>query len=231
MKIKIDLLYFKGCPNVDQARDHLKKALAQLSLPIQWNEIDVEDPNTEPHLKGFPSPTILVNGFDVATGLKSAPGSSACKIGGIPETARIIESIKKSSSKRGMMAFFAAIPATTIAVFPSVFCPACYPALAALLSSFGLGFFASEAVIQPLTVTFLLIALLALFYQSYKLKKYGSFAIGVIGALGIYAGHYLFPSLVLTYTSVAMLIGASIWNLVNKKKLFNKRGECSSCES
>lgn len=231
MKIKIDLLYFEGCPNVDKARDHLKKALAQLSLPITWNEIDVEAPNTEPHLKGFPSPTILVNGCDVATGLKNAPGSSACKIGGVPETAKIIDGIKKSSPRKGAIAFFAAIPATMIAIFPSVFCPACYPALAALLSSFGLGFFASEAVIQPLTVIFLLIALLALFYQSYKLKKYGSFGVGVIGTLGIYAGHYLFSSLVVTYVSVALLIGASIWNLMNKKKIFKKQEECSSCKT
>ena len=232
MKVKIDLLYFKGCPNVDKARDYLKKALVQLSLPAEWNEIDVENPKTAPHLKGFPSPTILVNGFDIVTGLESVPGSSACKIGGVPETAKIVESIKKSlAPKKGVIAFFAAIPATLIAVFPTVFCPACYPALAALLSSFGLGFFASEAVIQPLTIIFLLIALLALFYQSHKLKKYASFIVGVIGALGIYAGHYLFPSLVLTYISVGMLIGASIWNLVNKKKIFKNQEECSSCKT
>lgn len=230
MKIIIDLLYFDGCPNTDDARSNLKKALTRLSMPIRWNEVDLKAPNTPEHLKGFPSPSILVNGIDVETGLSELQGSSCCKVGGVPSETTIFSALKSNPPKKGALAFFAALPATMIAVFPSVFCPACYPALAALLSSMGLGFFAGEAVIRPLTIIFLSLALIGLFYQSYKLKKYGSFVVGLVGAFGIYVGHYVFPSLIITYGAVVLLIGASIWNLINKKKKLKTEGaSCPSC--
>lgn len=135
--------------------------------------------------------------------------------------------LKPSSEKKGIFPFLATLPATVIAVFPSVFCPACYPALAVLLSSFGLGFFAQETILQPLTIIFLLIALGGLFWESYKLKKYEAFLVGLIGALGIYGSHSLFPSRIVTYVSAGLLIGASIWNFIYKKKL-QKQEECCS---
>lgn len=231
MKMKIDLLYFKGCPNMGEARKNIKAALFQLSLPLTWNEVDVEDKNTPSYFKGFSSPTVLINGIDVETGKSHSEGTSSCKIGGVPSVSKIINAINPGLNKKGVIAFFATLPASVIAVFPSVFCPACYPALAALLSSLGLGFFSSEAILQPLTIIFLLIALLALFYQAYKLKKYGAFMLGIIGALGVYGGHALFPSRIVTYISAILLIGASIWNLVYKKKMSQKQEECSSCKT
>ncbi len=231
MNIKIDLLYFEGCPNVDKARNNIKEVLSKLRLPLKWNEIDINGKNISSDLKGFPSPSVLINGVDVKTGLTTLSGTSSCQITGAPSRDEILKAFPKEPSKKGMLAFFIAIPATVIAIFPSVFCPACYPAIAALLSALGLSFFASEAVIQPLTIIFLLLALLGLFYESTKIKKYGSLIMGSLGAVGIYAGHYWFPSLIVTYVSVGLLIGASIWNLVNKKKNILKQGECSSCKS
>ncbi|MBI3018056.1 MAG: MerC family mercury resistance protein [Deltaproteobacteria bacterium] len=230
MNIKIDLLYFEGCPNVDKARNHIKEALSKRGLPLKWNEIDINDKNTASHLKGFPSPTVLINGTDIETGLSKLSGTSSCQVTGAPSIDQILKVLQKNSSKKGMFAFIATIPATVIAVFPSVFCPACYPALAALLGSLGLGFFASEAILQPLTIIFLLIALFGLFYESTKIKRYESFIIGTLGAVGIYAGHYWFSSSILTYGSVALLIGASIWNLIIKKRSLKQENMCSSCK-
>ncbi len=230
MKIKIDLLYFEGCPNVDKTRNNIREALSKMGLPLKWHEIDINDKYTASHLKGFPSPTVLINGIDIETGLSKLSGSSSCQITGAPSVNTLLRAMQKDSPKKGIFAFMATIPATVIAVFPSVFCPACYPALAALLSSMGLGFFASEAVLQPLTIIFLLIALFGLFYECTKIKRYESFIIGTLGAMGIYAGHYWFSSSILTYGSVALLIGASIWNLIIKKRSLIKQEGCSSCK-
>ena len=233
MKPKIDLLYFKGCPNVEEARENITKALKSLSLPEEWNEIDVEDPKTNVNLKGFPSPTILISGVDVETGLSKTEGTQSCQVTGAPSVQKIREKLLSAvgrSPKKGLWAVLTPLPASLLAVFPTAFCPACYPDLAGIVSSAGWGVFASDPVIKPLTVVFLLIALFGLFYQGYQIKRFLPFVLGLFGAIGIYAGHYFLFSQPLIYASVVILIGVSIWNLVNRKKAVLTREACSSCK-
>lgn len=75
--MRIDLLYFQGCPHVDAARTQLGRALAQAGLPSEWNELDVRDASTPPALRGYGSPSILIDGVDV---LGAPPGDAlACR--------------------------------------------------------------------------------------------------------------------------------------------------------
>lgn len=62
----IQLLYFPDCPNVAAARDALNRALASFPDPPPVTEIDVTDPGAPAHLRAWGSPTILVDGVDVA---------------------------------------------------------------------------------------------------------------------------------------------------------------------
>ena len=73
----VQLLYFPDCPNVDAARTTLAQALGQLEDPPVVAEIDVTDPGTPPHLRGWGSPTILVDGADIAGGL---PSAACCRL-------------------------------------------------------------------------------------------------------------------------------------------------------
>ena len=63
--MRVELLYFKGCPNISMARKSLKEAFTKADIPAQWDEIDLNEPNTPKELKGYGSPTILVDGKDV----------------------------------------------------------------------------------------------------------------------------------------------------------------------
>ena len=63
--MKVALLYFKGCPNISMARKNLNEAFAKAEIPVRWDEIDLNEPNTPKELKGYGSPTILVDGKDV----------------------------------------------------------------------------------------------------------------------------------------------------------------------
>lgn len=79
----IQLLYFPDCPNVAAARDALHRALKSYPDAPPVTEIDVTDPVTPAHLRGWGSPTILVDGVDVAgeelvTG--DEPVASCCRI-------------------------------------------------------------------------------------------------------------------------------------------------------
>jgi len=61
-------VYDAGCPNVDKARAVLSRALQEAGAPAVWTERCADDPSfPETHL-GLGSPTVLVNGKDVAPG-------------------------------------------------------------------------------------------------------------------------------------------------------------------
>ncbi len=87
--MKIHLLHFQGCPNVDAARSALRDALAAERLETPFDEIDVQDPSAPEWTRGWGSPTILIDGKDVAGQQRSS--SSACRLyaGGSPSVEMI----------------------------------------------------------------------------------------------------------------------------------------------
>jgi hypothetical protein len=76
--MKIQLLYFEGCPNLEPARAALRDAMAaeQIDQPVE--EVDVESPTAPASLRGWGSPTILIDGKDL-TGAARAT-SSSCRL-------------------------------------------------------------------------------------------------------------------------------------------------------
>ena len=76
--MKIQLLYFPECPNVDAAREALRHALAAEQLGADVEEIDVEAPAAPEWARGWGSPTILIDGEDVAG--QQPSGSSCCRL-------------------------------------------------------------------------------------------------------------------------------------------------------
>lgn len=68
LRLQIELVYDPGCPNVDAARDVLTAACRSADVPTMWTEWNSEDSDCPPHASNLGSPTILVNGEDVAPG-------------------------------------------------------------------------------------------------------------------------------------------------------------------
>jgi hypothetical protein len=64
----VELIFDAACPNVDAARLHLGQALIRVGLPPQWVEWDRAAPDVPAHARRHASPTVLVNGRDVAVG-------------------------------------------------------------------------------------------------------------------------------------------------------------------
>ena len=77
---QIELIYDADCPNVPEARAQLSRAFAQLREPPHWKEWRSDDPNLPGHARGFGSPTILVDGQDVAGGAGQMDGTAGCRI-------------------------------------------------------------------------------------------------------------------------------------------------------
>jgi len=91
VRMKIQLLHFDGCPNVDAARAVLRDALAAEKLDVPVEEIDVERADAPEWARGWGSPTILIDGKDVA-GQERSSGSSCCRL--YADRAPSIESIR-----------------------------------------------------------------------------------------------------------------------------------------
>lgn len=88
MHLTVELVYLEGCPNVAAARENLGRALGAVGLPAVWREWERNDPAAPSHVRGYPSPTVLVNGRDV-TGEAPGPTAPACRAGGAPTVDRI----------------------------------------------------------------------------------------------------------------------------------------------
>jgi hypothetical protein len=71
----VELLYLADCPNVDAARERLRRASEEVGAPPSWTEVDVGANDAPAHARGYGAPTTLVGGRDV-TG--AAPGGGSC---------------------------------------------------------------------------------------------------------------------------------------------------------
>jgi mercuric ion transport protein len=79
MKFEITLVYDTDCPNLPAARGALRKAFEHEGLEPQWVEYDRAAPGTPAPLLRFGSPTILVEGVDVAGEAGNAAAAS-CRV-------------------------------------------------------------------------------------------------------------------------------------------------------
>jgi hypothetical protein len=75
--LSVQLLSLPGCPHVEQARVALHQALAEAATIATVEEL----------VGSYPSPTVLIDGCDVVTGLP--PASGACCRLDLPPAAQI----------------------------------------------------------------------------------------------------------------------------------------------
>lgn len=220
----VELIYDNDCPNVEAARDGLRQALADAGAPLQWQEWERSDPDSPDYVRGYGSPTVLVDGSDVA-GASPSDGADCCRLytdetgqfQSAPSRATIAAALRGStatseSTDDGRRAWLAVIPAVGVSLLPKLACPACWPAYAGLLSAVGLGFLTDTAYLLPLTALFLVIAVGALGLGAGRRRGYAPFALGLLAAVVVLTGKFIFNSNPAMYAGIALLIGASLWN-------------------
>jgi mercuric ion transport protein len=77
--MKVELIYDPDCPNVAEARAQLLRAFAETGITPRWVEWRRDSAETPACARGFGSPTLLVNGHDVA-GQTSVYGNACCRL-------------------------------------------------------------------------------------------------------------------------------------------------------
>ena len=125
-----------------------------------------------------------------------------------------------SAANRGWKSTLLSMPAILASIIPSMTCPLCVTAYTALLSTLGLGFLMSSSYLLPFTVVLLAVAVTALGYEASKRGAWGPFVLCLCGSVVIVIAKFLFASGLATYTGVALLLAASVWNLAPRLRSF-----------
>lgn len=226
---KIEFIYDRDCPNIEDARAQLRLALQQSGLPAEWQEWEHNNPASPAYARLYGSPTVLVAGQDI-TG-DSPSGDPSCRIyantqgrnRGVPDATLIRAALQRHMQSTPPPArrlqFAALLPAIGAALLPKLTCPVCWPAYAAVLSALGVSFIDYTPYLLPLTMAFLAITLAMLAWR--PRRGYAPLVLGVVASAVVLVGKFLFDSDVAVYSGVALLVGASMWNAWPKKSVLS----------
>ncbi len=103
------------------------------------------------------------------------------------------------------------MPAVALALLPK--CPACWPAYAAFASSLGLGFLFESVYLAPLTLLFLILAVVNSGSRKESRPRYAHLAVEVFGASIVLVGKFLLDSRSIAFGGTACLIAGALWSL------------------
>jgi hypothetical protein len=76
--VKIEILYFPGCPNYLRAIEHLQKALLEEHVSAEVKHVQVLDAATAMTMRFLGSPSIHINGLDVERPARSGEVLGLC---------------------------------------------------------------------------------------------------------------------------------------------------------
>jgi hypothetical protein len=226
----VDLIYDADCPNVRAARDQLLRAFCAAGLVPRWREWDRGDAASPPEVRAYASPTILVDGADVAP---TAPldGTSACRLyvdgemdGRVPAIDSIVAALTRSARaaspspattlarRSGAQSVLVSLLGVGVALLPKLACPACWPAYAGLMSALGLGFLMKTAYLLPITAALLAFTVAALAYAAQRRGRYAPLALGATGAGVVLIGKFALDLESAAYAGAALLLASSLWS-------------------
>lgn len=156
--MRVQLLMFPGCPNADAARAAAHEAIARISPRPVFEEIDLTAPDTPESLRGWASPTILVNGVDLE-GQREQNAGAGCRLyagrGGAPSADQIEQRLRAETTRiepiaqppRPRLVGASLIGAVIAAIAASACC--LVPAVLALVGVSGLGIAAAFEAYRP----------------------------------------------------------------------------------
>ena len=229
--MNVELIYNADCPNVTATRSLLIKAFTKTGVSARWREWERNSSDNPEYVQNFGSPTILVDGKDIA-GIDPETGVHACRLyrgddgrlQSTPPLELICEALLKRAPERKRrvgdesrwQAIVASFPAIGTALLPNLTCPLCLPAYAALLSTLGLEFFDYTPYLLPLTIAFLTVALGALVIQAKRTRQWTALMIGVLASAIVLIGKFAFELDWLTTVGIGLLVVAILISIRRK---------------
>lgn len=70
--MKIEILYFEGCPNHRLTADRVREVLREEGLPLEVTEVRITDPDAAKAMAFLGSPSVRIDGMDIEPGSRSS---------------------------------------------------------------------------------------------------------------------------------------------------------------
>jgi hypothetical protein len=100
--MRIEILYFDGCPHFPATRDLLRAIVREERVQAEVSEIEVKDASAVQRLQFIGSPTIRINGLDIQADARNVAGVGlACRRypNGLPSEAMIRAALKEARER------------------------------------------------------------------------------------------------------------------------------------
>ncbi len=78
--MKIDVLYFEGCPHATDALKLVKDVLKRLNIEAEVEFVKVNNPEEAEKLRFYGSPSIHINGIDLEEGEENRKPLFGCRV-------------------------------------------------------------------------------------------------------------------------------------------------------
>lgn len=100
--MQIELLGFPDCPNTPAMRENLTAALKNLGGGLTFTDTNQEALPEHDLRRGWPTPTVLVNGADLFGMAPPTAPSMGCRMypGGVPDAATIADRLRSLAAAR-----------------------------------------------------------------------------------------------------------------------------------
>lgn len=216
---RVELIYDTDCPNVAQTRSLLIQAFTRTGVSARWREWERGAPDSPDYASQYGSPTILVDGKDVAD-VAPVAGVGACRVyadgqGKLSRTpplevisSALMSAIPGTPARTRWQAVVASLPAVGAASLPKLTCPLCFPAYAAVLGALGFEFLDYTPYLLPLTAAFLAVALVVLAAQSRRTGNVYPLLLGIAASVIVLIGKFYFESEWPTIGGIVLLVAA-----------------------
>jgi multidrug transporter EmrE-like cation transporter len=234
---RVELIYDADCPNVAAARSLLIKAFARTGVSARWREWERSAPDRPDYASRYGSPTLLVDGKDVA-GAAPVAGAGACrvyadgegKLSRTPPLESVCSALLSVSSgdpaRTRWQAIVASSPAVGVALLPKLTCPLCFPAYAAVLGALGLEFVDYTPYLLPLTAAFLVVTVGVLALQTQRTGIVYPLLLGIAASALVLIGKFHFESEWLTVGGIVLLVASVFFG--NRAKS-DSTASCPAC--
>lgn len=236
--MRIELIYDAHCPNVPAARLALARALRDAGIDTRWTEWNRAAPDGPDYARRYGSPTILVDGADVA-GETPAAQAGACRVypdgtgrlRGAPPPELIRAALcaaprTRRTDRGAWLPTAATLPAVGAVLVPKLACPLCIPIIGSALGAAGVGLFPLEPWLVGAAVALVTLTLLVLGRGARRAGRWGMWCLAASGALAMLAGKFAFDSAWLAGAgAVVFIFGAVLTNRVTRP------GDCPACHA
>lgn len=100
--MKVEILYFEGCPNYKPAVERVQRVLKQQEITAELKEIEVPNAEAAEAVGFLGSPTVRVDGLDIDPASRTATGTGfacRCYAGGLPSEDMIRVALREAQGQ------------------------------------------------------------------------------------------------------------------------------------